>query len=382
MDNTPIICDYGSGFSKVGFAGTQVPLAVFPTILGKMKNAGLSCPACVFQTLLEGLEEEDWFIGAEVQNNRPKLNIHYPIFRGAITNWDNVQKVWHYSFYHYLRIAPEQHPILVTDPPLVTKEARSKMTQILFETFNFPALYLANQGVLSLYASGRTSGTIIESGDGMTYFVPIANGYPLHLSTAKVDTAGQDLTMYLMKLLSDNGNMLETTVDLEHVRDLKEKCCYVALDYDMEMSKTSEPSFLKKFTLPDGKEISVGQETFMCPEVLFNPSLVGKNYPGIDMQAQQSITSCDKSHWKNLFGYIILSGGTSTCSGLRFRLQREIAKLVSPELSVKVVTSPYAKYGAWVGASILCSLPMFKDMWITNHEYLEIGPSVICRRTF
>ncbi|XP_032747225.1 actin-like isoform X1 [Rattus rattus] len=207
--------------------------------------------------------------------------------------------------------------------------------QILFETFNFPALYLANQGVLSLYASGRTSGTIIESGDGMTYFVPIANGYPLHLSTAKVDTAGQDLTMYLMKLLSDNGNMLETTVDLEHVRDLKEKCCYVALDYDMEMSKTSEPSFLKKFTLPDGKEISVGQETFMCPEVLFNPSLVGKNYPGIDMQAQQSITSCDKSHWKNLFGYIILSGGTSTCSGLRFRLQREIAKLVSPELSVK-----------------------------------------------
>eukprot|EP00073_Rattus_norvegicus_P034263 XP_008758407.1 PREDICTED: actin-like isoform X2 [Rattus norvegicus] len=309
MDNTPIICDYGSGFSKVGFAGTRVPLAVFPTILGKMKNA----------TLLERLEEEDWFIGAEVQNNRPKLNIHYPIFRGAITNWDNVQKVWHYSFYHYLRIAPEQHPILVTDPPLTTKEARSKMTQILFETFNFPALYLANQGVLSLYASGRTSGTTIESGDGMTYFVPIANGYPLHLSTTKVDTAGQDLTVYLMKLLSDNGNMLETT---------------------------------------------------------------GKNYPGIDMQAQQSITSCDKSHWRNLFGYIILSGGTGTCSGLRFRLQREIAKLVSPELSVKVVTSPYAKYGAWVGASILCSLPMFKDMWITNHEYLEIGPSVICRRTF
>ncbi|XP_038957227.1 actin, muscle isoform X5 [Rattus norvegicus] len=226
------------------------------------------------------------------------------------------------------------------------------------------------------------SRTTIESGDGMTYFVPIANGYPLHLSTTKVDTAGQDLTVYLMKLLSDNGNMLETTADLEHVRDLKEKCCYVALDYDMEMSKTSESSFLKKFTLPDGKEISLGQETFMCPEVLFNPSLVGKNYPGIDMQAQQSITSCDKSHWRNLFGYIILSGGTGTCSGLRFRLQREIAKLVSPELSVKVVTSPYAKYGAWVGASILCSLPMFKDMWITNHEYLEIGPSVICRRTF
>ncbi|GAB1301946.1 Actin, epsilon 1 [Apodemus speciosus] len=356
MDKTPLICDYGSGFSKVGFAGTQAPQAVFPTILGKMKHTNV----------LEGLEEKDWFIGAETQSNRTELNMYYPISRGAITNWDNVEKIWHYSFYHSLRIAPEQHPILITEPPLTSKEAKTRMTQILFETFNFPAMYtdrasLCSPGSPGIYfvdqaalklrdppaSASKELGlkrTTVESGDGMTYFVPVINGYPLHLSTTKLDIAGQDLTLYLMKLLSDNGNVLETIADLEYVRDLKDKCCYVALDYDMEMSKASAPSFQKKFTLPDGKEISLGQEAFMCSEALFNTSLLERTNPGIHMHAQETIMSCEKSHLRTLFGYIILSGGTGACTGLRFRLQKELAKLVSPDLCVKVVASPYANF--------------------------------------
>ncbi|XP_051002837.1 uncharacterized protein LOC127189771 [Acomys russatus] len=369
-DHTPLICDYGSGFSKVGFAGSEAPMAVFPTVLGKARH----------NNLLVGLEEEDWFIGAEAQNNLVQQNLHYPISRGAITNWDNVEKIWHHSFYHILHIAPDQHPIMITEPPLNSKEVKTKMTQILFETFNVPALYMANQGVLSLYAAGRTSGATIESGEGMTYFVPIINGYPLPLSTTKLDIAGQDLTLYLLKLLSDNGNSLVGVADREYIRDLKEKHCFVALEYDMEMSKTTVPSYQKKFQLPDGKEVNLGQEAFMCSEGLFNTSLLGRNNPGIHMQAQQSIMSCEHSYWKTLFSHITLSGGTGALSGLRFRLQREIAKLVSPDISVKVAASPYAKYGAWVGASILCSLPMFKDMWVTSHEYRETGSSVMCRR--
>uniref|UniRef100_A0A8C6IE39 Actin, epsilon 1 n=1 Tax=Mus spicilegus TaxID=10103 RepID=A0A8C6IE39_MUSSI len=372
MEKTPLVCDYGSGFSKVGFSGTQAPQAVFPTILGKMKHTNV----------LEGLGEQDWFIGAETQTNRTELNMYYPISRGAITNWDNVEKIWHYSFYHSLQIAPEQHPILITEAPLTSKEAKSRMTQILFETFNFPALYTANQAVLSLIASGRTSGTAIESGDGMTYFVPVMNGYPLHLSTTKLDIAGQDLTLYLMKLLSDNGNVLETIADLEYIRDLKDKYSYVALDYNMEMSKTSAPSFQKKFTLPDGKEINLGQEAFMCSEALFDTSLLERANPGIHMLTLESIMSCEKSHQRTLFNCIVLTGGTSACTGLRFRMQKEMAKVVSPDFCVKVTASPYAKYSAWIGASILSSLPLSKDMWITNHEYLEIGPSVIFRRCF
>ncbi|EGW01928.1 actin-85C-like isoform X2 [Cricetulus griseus] len=370
MDRTPLICDYGSGFSKVGFAGTETPLAVFPTVIGKLKH----------NNLLVGVEEQECFIGDEVQNNLERLNLDYPITQGTITNWDNMEKIWHHTFYNVLHIAPEQHPVMITEPPLNSKHVKSRTTQILFETFNVPAMYMANQGVLSMYASGRTSGTTIESGEGMTYIVPVVNGYPLPLSTIKLDVAGQDLTAYLLQLLSNSGNLLVSTADREYVRNLKEKHSYVALDYDMEISKASGSSIQKTFHLPDGKEVNLGQEAFMCLEALFKTSLVGKTKPGIHMQAQESITSCDHSHWKTLFGNIMLSGGTGACTGLQFRLQREIARLVSPDVCVQVATSPYAKYGAWVGASILCSLPLFKNMWVTSHEYREIGSSVTCRR--
>ncbi|KAH0507997.1 actin [Microtus ochrogaster] len=453
MDHTPLVCDYGSGVSKVGFAGAEGPLAVFPTILGKLKHnafqtkcteyaitpslqqffsAGHSSHTC--SNLLVGVEEKDWFIGAEAQNNLKNLNMHYPITRGAITDWDDVEKIWHHSFYQVLRVAPEEHPLMITEPPLNSTDVKCRMTQILFETFNVPALYVANQGVLSMYAAGRTSGITIECGEGMTYFVPVINGFPLQLSTTKLDIAGQDLTTYLLKLLSDSGNLLVSTgitiecgegmtyfvpvingfpsqlsttkldiagqdlttyllkllsdsgnllvstADREYIRDLKEKHCYVTLDYDMEMSKNAVPSQQKKVQLPDGREISLEQEALTCSEALFNTSLIGRSNPGIHMQVQQSITSCDHSHWRTLFGHIILSGGTGAFSGLRLRLQREISKLVSPVLCVKVATSSYAKYGAWVGASILSSLPMFREMWVTSHEYREIGSSVMCRR--
>ncbi|ERE81053.1 actin-7-like protein [Cricetulus griseus] len=273
MDRTPLICDYGSGFSKVGFAGTETPLAVFPTVIGKLKH----------NNLLVGVEEQECFIGDEVQNNLERLNLDYPITQGTITNWDNMEKIWHHTFYNVLHIAPEQHPVMITEPPLNSKHVKSRTTQILFETFNVPAMYMANQGVLSMYASGRTS------------------------------------------------------ADREYVRNLKEKHSYVALDYDMEISKASGSSIQKTFHLPDGKEVNLGQEAFMCLEALFKTSLVGKTKPGIHMQAQESITSCDHSHWKTLFGNIMLSGGTGACTGLQFRLQREIARLVSPDVCVQVL---------------------------------------------
>ncbi|XP_049497535.1 actin-like [Panthera uncia] len=199
--DVPLVCDYGSGFSKVGFAGMETPLAVFPTLLGKLRH----------DNPLVGMGEEDWFLGDEAQHKRGELSLQYPISRATVTNWANMEKIWHHSFYQVLRVAPEQHPLMVTEPPLNTMSNKEKMLQILFETFNVPALYLANLGVLSLYASGQTSGTAIESGEGMTYFVPIIDGCPLHQSTIQMDMAGQDLTSYLLQLLTDGGHSLVST---------------------------------------------------------------------------------------------------------------------------------------------------------------------------
>ncbi|EHB12340.1 Actin, alpha sarcomeric/cardiac [Heterocephalus glaber] len=337
MDRVLIICDYGSGFSKVGFAGKEALLAVFPTILGKLGH-----------------------------------------------------DIWHHSFYQVRHTAPEDHPLMVTEPPLNSSSTKERVCQILFETFNIPALSLINQGVLSLYASGQTSGTTIESGEGMTYFVPISDGCPLYQSTFQLDVASQDLTLYLLQLLTERGNLLVSTADQEYIRNVKEKC-YVALDFDKEKVEDSNPSScLQKFQLPDGQEISLGQGAFLCPEALFQTNLIGEstgrgqreNHPGDPRMAMQCITFCNPSLWKTLFGHIILSRGTGSCSGLRLRLQRELTGLASPTIDVKVPTSPYAKCGAWVGGSILFSLSTFKDMWVTSSEYRDVGCSIISRRSF
>ncbi|KAM5248474.1 actin, aortic smooth muscle-like [Ctenodactylus gundi] len=407
MDSVPVICDYGSGFSKVGFAGSEVPSAVFPTVLGRLQHRLVSAAAlrslnC--KDVLTGMEEENCLIGSEAQNKREQVFLQCPISRGAVTSWDNLEKIWHHSFYQALHIVPEQHPLMVTEPPLNPTSAREKVSQILFETFNIPALYLANQGVLSLYASGQTAGTTIESGEGMTYSVPVSDGYPLHQSVIQLDVAGQDLTLYLLKLLADRGNMSAVVADREYIRDAKERCCYAALDFNEEKVKASPPSSCQqKIQLPDGQEVSLGQEAFFCPEALFQTSLIGRNTLGIHTLAIQSITSCNPALWRTLFGHIVLSGGTGTCSGLRSRLQRELIELVSPTLEVRVPctipppktllhgklggdtilvsTCLFAKYGAWVGGSILSSLSTFKDMWVTRSEYQDIGSSSISRRS-
>ncbi|XP_037371571.1 actin [Talpa occidentalis] len=370
--NTPLICDYGSGFSKVGFAGMEAPLVMFPTVLGKLRH----------NRLLVGLEDQDWLIGTEAMDKLGQLNLQWPIARGAVTNWDNMEKVWHHGFYQALRVAPEQHPLMMTEPPLSTMSDKEKVSQILFETFKVPALFLGNHGVLSLFSSGQTSGTAIESGEGMTYIVPIIEGCPLPQSTMKLDVAGQDLTLYFLQLLTDSGNLLVSSADREWARYVKEKCCYVALDFAQEKVAPTSPVRTEKFRLPDGQELTLGRERFSCPEALFQTDLIGRNSLGVHALAFQSISSCSPALWKVLFGHVMLCGGTGSCAGLRLRMQKEISALVTPTIQVKVATCPKPKHSAWVGGSILCSLSTFKDMWVTMAEYTEVGSSIMSRRSF
>jgi actin-related protein len=372
-ESRALVIDNGSGMCKAGFAGDDAPRAVFPSVVGKPKMPGI----------MVGLDQKDIYVGDEAQQKRGVLKIEYPIEHGIIRNWDDMEQIWNHTIYNELRVTPEDHPVLLTEAPQNPKLNREKMTQIMFESFNVPALYVGIQAVLSLYASGRTTGIVMDSGDGVSHTVPIYEGYAIPHAIKKIVLAGRDLTQYFQNILTERGYNFTSSGELEVVREIKEKLCYVAPDYDSALKEASESSANEKtYDLPDGTAITIGSERFRCPELLFSPHLGGREHDGVHKFTFDSIMQCDVDIRKDLYNNIILSGGSTMFDGMGDRMQREIYALAPSSMKVRVLASPERKYSVWIGGSIISSLSTFQAMWISRPEFEEAGPQIVHRKCF
>ncbi|VDN09579.1 unnamed protein product [Dibothriocephalus latus] len=283
LNSAPVVIDNGSGLCKAGFAGEDSPISVFPSIIGRPKNP----------QMMVGISQQDHYVGDEAQKMRGVLTLQYPIEYGVVKNWDDMEKIWNYTYQNELR------------------------------------------AVLALYASGRTTGVVMDVGDGATHLVPIFEGHGLQHAVQRLNLAGRDLTDYFKNLLLKRGYSLVSSAEME-----------------------------------------------VCPEALFMPELVGREIKGIHEVTYDSVNSCDIDLRKDLYANIVLSGGSTMFHGLIERMQQEISHMVAKNMKVRVIGPEERKYSAWIGGSILGSLNSFSDMIVTKYEYEDMGAGIVHRKCF
>jgi actin-related protein 3 len=409
MANTgkaPIVIDNGTGYTKMGYAGNVEPQYIIPTVTAEKSVADKG-----IHGKRDGVEDLDFSIGDNALNMSSTHMINYPIRSGLIDNWDNMERLWNRCMFEYLRCEPEEHYVLLTEPPLNPPENREYTAEIMFETYNVPGMYIAVQAVLALAASWTTkdkedrslTGTVIDSGDGVTHVIPVADGYVIGSCIKHIPLAGRTITTYIQQLMRDRKEPVPPEDSMEVAKRVKEMYSYVCPDIAKEFSKYDEKPD-KYFKTYEGIKrqtklpyrCDVGYERFLGPEVFFNPEIFSSDFiTPLPEVVDQAIVKCPIDCRRALYSNIVLSGGTTMFKDFGRRLQRDIKKSVDARLAnnlarhgnlikdgikpkaidVNVVSHHMQRFAVWFGGSMLSYTPEFYRVCVTKAQYEEEGPA-------
>lgn len=407
MGTPAVVMDNGTGLTKLGFAGNDSPSFVFPTAIATSSassKGGRNARNAGNVASKRGLEDLDFFIGDEALEaaNGPNYGLLYPIKHGQIEDWDHMERFWESSIFKYLRCEPEDHYFLLTEPPLNPPENRESTAEIMFESFNCAGLYIAVQAVLALAASWTSpkvqdrslSGTVIDSGDGVTHVIPVAEGYVIGTAIKNIPLAGRDITLFIQQLLRDRG---EVDTSLQTAEKIKQQFCYVCPDVVQEFNKFDQypqekfAQYIVEYTERKAT-VDVGYERFLAPEIFFNPEICSSDYlTPLPTVVDQVIQSSPIDVRKKLYKNIVLSGGSTMFKDFGKRLQRDLKGIVnervhrSEQLSgvqssgvdVQVISHKKQRYAVWFGGSLLAQTAEFKSYCYTKSEYDEYGPGIV-----
>ncbi|XP_044854762.1 actin-like protein 9 [Mauremys mutica] len=365
-----VVIETGTGSCKAGFAGQQKPKSIVGTLVGHLSE----------RSIKSGGTGPDTFIG-ENARLQPNVEIIFPVRNGIIIDWEAAEVLWRHMFYHDLKVPPEEHALLMSDPPLSPTTNREKMVEVVFESLNSPGMYMAYHSVLSVYAHGKISGLVVDTGYAVTHTVPVLEGYNLPHAIERMDIAGSHLTSFLLQLLGDTGHAFNERM-MHIVEDIKHKFCYVAADFESECN-LPKAEYMVDFQLPDGQIISLGKERFQCPERLFNPpTMPGVSLVGIHGMALRSLKKVPKEARRDMHQNVLLCGGSSLFEGLEKRFSSELLQKVPANTKLRVSSIPLRNYAAWTGGSILASLKNFQSCWIRKEKYQEYGPYIVHRKCY
>jgi len=396
----PIVIDNGTGYTKMGYAGNTVPDYMVPTIIGMPeKKTGAK------QNDTADLE---FYIGNDAMDKRLNYTVSNCLEHGIIEDWDNIEKYWQRCLFQYMRCDPEEHYILLTEPPLNPPENREYTAEIMFETFNVPGLYIGVQAVLALIASRLSkeaekvlTGTVIDSGDGVTHVIPVVDGYVIGSCIKHIPLAGSDITTFIMQFLRDRNEDIPPEDVKLVAKKIKEQYCYVAPDLVKEYGKfDTDPT---RFGVYQGEhpktkkpyKVDVGYEQFLGPELFFNPEIYTTQHAmPLPEVVDATIQNCPIDTRRRLYRNIVLSGGSTMFTDFSKRLERDVTKLCKKrfeiqksrvltgstlelkETEVKVIKHRMQRFAVWFGGSMLGALPQFFEMAHTREQYNEQGPSV------
>ncbi|KDO25900.1 actin-like protein 2 [Saprolegnia parasitica CBS 223.65] len=383
--NKIVVCDNGTGFVKCGFAAENFPRHIFPSMVGRPI---LRAEEAVNKDVIL----KDVMCGDEAAYVRSNLQISYPVENGIVKNWDDMEKLWDYTFQDRLNVNPQEMRIMLTEPPLNPKANREKLTEVMFEKYGFQGTHIAVQAMLTLYAQGLLTGVVIDSGDGVSHVVPVYEGFvPQHL-IRRLDVAGRHITQYLIKLMLLRGYAFNRTADFETVRQIKERHCYAALDPTIERQLALETTVLEEtYELPDGRIVKLGRERFEATEALFQPHLIGVEGAGLSDMVFDMCQKAEIDIRPELYKNIVLSGGSTMYPGLPSRLEKDIKdrylndvlkgdKSRLGKFRLRINDPPRRKHLVFLGGSVLADMMKDNDQfWISKQEYDEQGVRCIDR---